>query len=194
MHISDTRSPALQLNPICNMKTALVLGVSLLGMVSSAAAAGAFDGLDSRITTTMAIRIAAVSESNDAPGWYTVQQIFANSFADSLKLPGRPAMPVQVNSTEAELVGDALLAGEYDAVLVLGERLPASLRGAKFASVRAVSQIGIPVKVFHLVVSNREASSRAVLHGAFESVTSSISFQEAVGRASATRVVADARR
>jgi hypothetical protein len=172
------------------MKTILCLSVSLIGLLASVAVASAVDQNATRVTTSRSLRVACVFNSGEAASWRVIQQAFAASMSANLGVPAGTAMPVKMIASRASRAADDLVEGKCDAVLVMSERLPSELLGDKFASVRAVSRVGIPVRVFHLVVLSVDPASTAALSSAFESATSSAVFQEVVGRTSAVHAVA----
>ncbi|MFT3784092.1 MAG: hypothetical protein QM790_18960 [Nibricoccus sp.] len=171
------------------MKTILASVMSLIGFVASVAVASAVDESASRITTSRSLSIASVRLDSDAP-WYVLQEAFSTSLQKSLGERGGVMMPIKMLSKDSSAAADALLNGECDAVLVIGEQLPAAFKGGKFFTLRAVSQIGVPAHVFHFILRNDDSSAKSVLTVAFERATSSAAFQDTVGRASAVRVVA----
>jgi hypothetical protein len=172
------------------MKSILCLSMTLIGMLASVATASAFEDNTSRVTTSRSLRVASVRVDDDAP-WYIMQQAFSTSMSACLAGKDLVAMPVKIDTLSASSSADALLNGQYDAVLVLGERVPSELRSNKFTSVRAVSQVGTPVRVFHFVLRSGDPAMNQTLITAFEKATASASFQDTIGRASAVRVVAN---
>jgi hypothetical protein len=172
------------------MKTFLCLSVSLIGLVTSVVTASAVDENASRITTSRSLRVASVCVLDENAHGYILQQAFSTSFAGCLSGRGKETMPVKMIAASASRAADDLMSGEFDAILVIGEQLPAVLKSNKFTSFRAVSQIGAPVHVFHLVLRNSDPAMQSALGAAFEQATSSVAFQETIGRAAAVRVVA----
>jgi hypothetical protein len=172
------------------MKTLLNVSLALIGLFASVGTASAVDENVARVTTSRALRVSCVRDVDDDAPWYIMQQAFATSMSACLAGKDMTAMPVRILPAHASNAADDLLNGECDAVLVMGEYLPSALRGAKFTSTRAVSQVGTPVRVFHLVLLNTDPVMQSTLSAAFEKATSSASFQDTIGRASAIRVVA----
>ena len=175
------------------MKTFLSVSFSLIGLFASVATAGAVDENAARVTTSRALRVACVRDANEDAPWYIMQQAFATSMSACLAGKDLNAMPVRILPAGASRAADDLINGECDAVLVIGEYLPSDLRGSSFTSTRAVSQMGTPVRVFHFVLRNAEPATQSTLTTAFEKATSSASFQDTIGRASAVHVVANNR-
>ena len=173
------------------MKTMLCLGVSLVGLLASVVTANAVDGNSARVTTSRALRVAAVNELGGNGPWYIFQEAFGASLSASLVEQGIKGMPVKMISASASHASDDLLSGECDAVLVLGERVPSDLRGSEFTSLRAVSQASTPVRVFYFVMRKDDVAMQASLSVAFEKATSSQSFQDTVKQASSVRVLAN---
>ncbi len=172
------------------MKTYLTLSVSLVGLFASAVAVCAADESAALVKTSRSLQVACVRSSSENAPWYIMQEAFVRSM--SVCLAGRDAnvMPIKIDVSNEDRASEALENAECDAVLVMGETLPAALRNKQFSSVRAVSVIGAPVRVFHFVTRNSDPAMQAVLSAAFEKATASASFQDTVGRASAVRVVA----
>lgn len=171
------------------MKSILCLSVSLIGMFASVATASASEEI-AHVSTSRALHVASVRDADTDAPWYIMQQAFATSLSACLASRDMVAMPVKMEPLNAEASAEALLNGSCDAVLVLGEQMPSELRRSQFSSVRAVSQVGTPVRVFHFVLRNGDPAMQAILTTAFEKATSSESFQDTIGRASAIRVVA----
>jgi hypothetical protein len=171
------------------MKSFLCLSLSLVGMFVSVATASASEE-KSRVTTSRALQVASVRDADSDAPWYIMQEAFATSMSACLASRDLVAMPVRIVTLKADASAEALLNGTCDAVLVMGERLPSELRSSQFTSVRAVSQVGTPVRVFHFVLRNSDPAMQATLTTAFEKATASATFQDTIGRASAIRVVA----
>lgn len=172
------------------MKTFLCFSVSLIGLLASVLCAAAVDDHAARVTTSRSLRVACVRDTSEDGSWYIMQQAFTTSLSDCLAGRDMTAMPVSILPANASRAAEDLISGECDAVLVLGEQLPSDLRNAKFTSLRAVSQIGTPVRYFHFVLSNSDPAMQATLAAAFEKATSAASFQDTIGRASVVHVVA----
>jgi len=172
------------------MKTFLSLSVALIGLLASVVSAAAVDENAVRITTSRSLRVACVREASEDGSWYIMQQAFSTSMSACLADRKMAAMPITIEPANAWRAADSLLNGGCDAVLVLGETLPADLRSEKFTSLRAVSQIGTPVRVFHFILRNNDPTMRDSLAAAFEKATSAASFQDTIGRASSVHVVA----
>lgn len=159
----------------------------LVGVFASVASASADVSV---VSASRALRVASVNATNDEAPFYVLQQAISLSLSESMKeMEGRP-MPVKLVNLDATSAAEELANGSCDAVVVLGETLPFTLRGKKFTSLRAVAQIGTPVRVFHFVLRTDDPAMTATLSSAFERATSSSSFQDTVGRASTMRVFA----
>ena len=172
------------------MKTFLRVSLPLIGLLASVATASAFDANATRVTASRSLRVDCVRDTNENTPWYVMQQAFATSMSACLAGKDMNAMPVRILSADASRAAADLIDGECDAVLVIGEYLPSALRSSRFSSVRAVSQVGTPVRVFHFVLRNTDPAMQATLSVAFEKATSSASFQDTIGRASAVHVIA----
>lgn len=169
------------------MKTVLPLCVILVGLLSSVASASADVSV---VSASSALRVASVNASNDEAPFFVLQQALSSSLAESMKqLEGR-AMPVKFINLDAASASEELDNGNCDAVVVLGEVLPVTLRGKKYVALRAVAQIGTPVRVFHFVMRRDDPAMTATLSAVFERATSSTLFQDTVGRASTMHVFA----
>jgi hypothetical protein len=187
-HISNTTERHNQCtHPKSSAMKTYSLCVLLIGLFTSVAAASADVSV---VSTSRALRVAAVNALEDNAPWYVLQEALSASLTASLSDQNSQAMPVKISLLDAAGAAKSLLNGDYDAVIVMGEQLPVYLRGNKFVSVKAVSQIGTPVRVFHFVMRNDDPAMISVLSSAFERATSSASFQETVGRAATMRVVA----
>jgi hypothetical protein len=170
------------------MKTILCLSASL-GLLASVVSAAAVDENATCVSTSHSLRVACVRDSSEDAPWYVMQQAFATSMSACLSEKDVSTMPVRVLSASPSRAAEDLSKGDCDAVLVMGEYLPSALRDDNFASTRAVTQVGVPVRVFHFVLRNNDAASLAILTAAFEKATASASFQDTIGRSSATHSV-----
>ena len=162
-----------------------------MGLLASAVTAAAVDENAARVSTSRSLRVACVRDSSEDAPWYVMQEAFATSLSACLAGRDMAAMPVKILPSSASRASEDLASGECDAVLVMGEYLPSDLRDNKFAVFRAVSQIGTPVRVFHFLLRSSDPAMQAALATAFEKATSSASFQDTIGRASAIHVVAN---
>jgi hypothetical protein len=194
MHISGKSIGSfLQIQRPKKMKSAFCLGVSLLGLLASVASVSAVE-TEARVVTSRALRIAAVRDDIPAANWYVVQHAFGTSMAESLATPGSAPMPVKVITvTSPNDAAHDLRNGKFDAILVMSERLPSELRRADLYSTKVVSEIGVPVRVFHLVIQAQDTAAVEALTSAFQKATSSVAFQDTVGRMGALKVFADSR-
>ncbi len=172
------------------MKTYLSLSVSLVSLFASAVAVCAADASAARVTTSRSLQVACVRDASENAPWYVMQQAFMTSMSACLAGRDMNAMSIKIVAANEARASESLENAECDAVLFMGETLPTAFRSQEFSSVRAVSVIGTPVRVFHFVTRNSDPAMQAVLSAAFEKATASASFQDTVGRASAVRVVA----
>lgn len=168
------------------MKT-IALSLILIGSFASVAVASADVSV---VSTSRALRVASVNILEENAPWYVLQQAFSSSLSENLPAFGGKAMPVKMSPMDSASAAEELQNGGCEAVIVLGEMLPVSFRGSKFVSFKAVSQIGTPVRVFHFVMRKDDPALVSTLSSAFERATSSDSFQDTVGRAATTRVIA----
>lgn len=143
-----------------------------------------------QVKVNRSLNLGTVRTLDSGAPWVVLQQNFVACYSKSLAGPDGKEMPVRVLGCDGSEAAEKLRAGECDAVFVLGEQLPYALKGSRFTATRAVSQIGSPVYVFYLVTRSGDSVASTTLIPAFEQATSSPGFQEAVGRASAVRVVA----
>ncbi len=155
----------------------------------SVAIANASDSV--RVHSSPHLRVLVVDGTKAGATRSKVHESFATSLSASLQRQcGGPVGVRVVDQSSDERAAADLSAGVYDAVLVFEENLPADLRTADFSSTQAVSQVGVPVRVFHLVVRNDDPSLSTMLTSAFADTVKAASFQDALGRSTAMRVVA----
>jgi hypothetical protein len=172
------------------MKTIFCVSFSLIGLIASAVTAVAVSETATRISTSRSLRVACVRDTSEDSPWYVMQQAFATSMSTCLAGKDMTAMPVKMATASATHAAEDLASNECDAVLFIGDSLPSALRDGGFVSLRAVSQIGTPVRVFYFVLRNDDPTMRTALTNAFEKATSSSTFQDTIGRASAMHIVA----
>ena len=172
------------------MKTVIFLSAFCSGGLSGPIELVAGDSGAVQVRVTRALNLGAVRTLDASAPWAVLQQSFVSSYSKSLAGSDGKSMPVRLVGCDGSAAADKLRDGECDAVFVVGDQLPYSLKSAKFTVTRAVSQIGSPVYVFYLVTRAGDSVAATTLIPAFEQATASAGFQESVGRASAVRVVA----
>jgi hypothetical protein len=172
------------------MKTIFCLNVFLMGLLASAVTSAAVEENAARVSTSRSLRVACVRDTGEDSPWYVMQQAFATSLSACLAGKDMTTMPVKMTPASASVASENLINNECDAILYIGDDLPSALRDERFVAFRAVSQIGTPVRVFHFMLRSNDPAMRAVLSKAFEKATSSASFQDTIGRASAMHIFA----
>ena len=144
-----------------------------------------------RVQSSPSLRVLVVDATKAGATRSLVHETFSASLSTSLQRQcGGPVGVRLIEQASSDRVAAELKAGNYDAALIFEETLPADLRTADFSSTQAVSQMGVPVRVFHLVVRNDDPSLSAMLTTAFADTLKATGFQEALGRSTAMRVVA----
>jgi hypothetical protein len=172
----------------CSMKISIGLALSLISLALGVTTAGATDSV--RVQSSRNLRVVIIDASKPSEARSRVHESFGLSLAASLQRPGA-SLPVliSVQADSAKVAAD-LMAGVYDAALIFENSLPGSVRSADFAAARGVSNVGVPVRVFHLVVRNDDASMVSTLTSAFAETVKAPRFQEALSRSVEIRVVA----
>ena len=171
------------------MKNHFSFALSLVSLFVGVAAAGAADSV--RVQSSRNLRVVVIDASKPGATRASVHESFAASLAASLQRQGGATLPVKLTE-EADLSKAAadLTAGAYDAALVFENGLPSAFSSPDFAVSRGVANVGVPVRVFHLVVRKNDASLVAMLTAAFGETVKAPRFQEALSRSVAIRVVA----
>lgn len=171
------------------MNTKLRSGLMLASLFLGVVIANASDSV--RVQSSTHLRVLVVDSTKAGTTRSLVHETFATSLSASLQRQcGGPVGVRIVDQASSDRVAADLSAGVYDAALVFEETLPAALRSSEFSSTEAVSQMGVPVRVFHLVVRKDDPSLATMLTSAFKDTLKVASFQEALGRSTAMRVVA----
>ncbi|MEO7412620.1 MAG: hypothetical protein ABIZ81_04625 [Opitutaceae bacterium] len=171
------------------MKTPLRFVLSLISLsLGVTAAAGPAESV--RVQSSRNLRVVIVDASKPGEARSAVHETFAMSLATSLQRPGA-SLPVKITEeSDAAKAAADLNSGAYDAALIFENNLPSTVRSADFAVARGVSDVGVPVRVFHLVLKNNDATMVSTLTSAFGETVKSPRFQEALSRSVAVRVVA----
>jgi hypothetical protein len=166
-------------------------GLAIFSLFFGVAAANASELV--RVKSSRSLRVAVVDGSKQNATRKSVHEAFASSLAASIQRHGAPLAVKLSDQSSPSNVAEKLASGAYDAVLIFENSLPASLTGARFSSTRGVAQVGIPVRVFHLVVRNGDAGLMTAVNLAFDETVKAAHFQEALSRSAAIRVVANTR-
>lgn len=143
-----------------------------------------------RVKSSRHLRVAVIDASKPNAARAAVHEAFASSLGSSLQRLGAPLAVKLTEQTDATKVAADLTAGVYDAALVFENTVPTALGVAEFSAMRGVSLVGVPVRIFHLVVRNEDARMTAMLNSAFSDTLKTDVFQEALSRSTAIRVVA----
>ncbi len=173
------------------MKTNLRLGLSLVSLFVGVASASA-SSESVRVESSSHLRVLGIDASKRDAARASVHETFAASLAASLQrqLGGAPIGVRLIEQTDTSRAAADLSAGSYDAALVFDATLSPELRNPSFSVTRGVSQVGVPVRIFHLVVNKDDPSLVTMLTAAFGETVKAPRFQEALSRSVAVKVVA----
>lgn len=158
--------------------------------VSVAAADSASE--DVKVQASSDLRVAVVDTTRPSPDRAGVHDAFASVFGASMSKRCGGPVTVKVTEVDAFRLAFELKAGMYDAAFVIGDNVPQVLRNGNFNIMRAVSEVGSPARVFHMIVPTEDPSLEKMISASFPETLSSPKFQEAVSRAVAIHVNADA--
>lgn len=175
-----------------HMKTKLSLGVSLLSFFIGVSAVNASDSV--RVQSSRSLRVVVIDHSKADATRAAVHDAFAASLSASLGRQGSALGVKTTTEANAEKAAAELSAGNYDAALVFENVLPAPFRTSEFASSRGLSEVGVPVRIFHLVLLKGDEAMVASLTSAFGDTLKATLFQDALSRSVAIRVVASSSR
>lgn len=170
------------------MNTKFQSGLMVLSLFIGVAAASASDSVS--VKSSRSLRVVVIDASKQDAARASVHEAFASSLAASIQRQGAPLAVKLTDQTDATKVAADLTSGAYDAALVFENAVPAPLSASGFSATRGVSQVGVPVRVFHLIVRNDDAGLMAMLNSAFSDTVKAVRFQEALSRSTAIRVVA----
>jgi hypothetical protein len=164
-------------------------GLVFLSLFVGVASASAADSVRVKSSGRF-LRVVVIDATKPDASRVSVHETFASSLAASMQRQGVPFGVKLSEDTDAAKVAADLTAGAYDAALVFENIVPAALSTPNFVASRGISQVGVPVRIFHLVVRNNDAGLVAMLNTAFSDTVKAPHFQEALSRSTAIRVVA----
>jgi hypothetical protein len=171
------------------MKTNLRLALCFVSFLVGAGAANAADSV--RVQASTHLRVAVVDASKRDATRSSVHEAFAASLSASLQRQlGGPVGVRMIEQADITKAAADLDAGACDAALVFEATLPIEMRTAGFSVMRGVSEVGVPVRIFHLVVNKGDPSLVNLLTSAFNDTLKAARFQEALTRSVAIKVVA----
>jgi hypothetical protein len=172
------------------MNTNLRSGLMIASLFLGVAMANASDSV--HVSSSTHLRVLVVDATKPGATRSLVHETFATGISASLQRQcGGPVGVRIVDQTSSDRAAADLSAGAYDAALIFEDTLPADLRTSDFSSTQAVSQVGVPARVFHLVVRNDDPALSTMLTAAFNETLKASSFQDALGRSTALHVVAN---
>lgn len=174
------------------MNAKISFGLVFLSLFLGVATASASDSVRVKSSSRF-LRVVVIDATKADAARASVHEAFATSLAASMQRQGVPFGVKLAEETDAAKAAADLTAGAYDAALVFENIVPAALSTADFSSTRGISQVGVPVRVFHLVVRKNDAGLASALNAAFNDTVKAVRFQEALSRSTAIRVVASNR-
>lgn len=145
-----------------------------------------------KVQASSDLRVAVLDLSRPGPDRAAVHKAFAASLGQSMSKQCGGPVGVKVTEVDSMRLVVDLTSGAYDAAFIIGDTLPVALRKGNFEVIRAVSEVGSPARVFHMVVPTEDPGLQKMIVAAVPEVLSSPKFQEAVSRSVAIRVNADA--
>jgi len=138
-------------------------------------------------------RVAVVSADKPDAERRAVQDAMGSSLATSLSRQCNGKVNVRMVPCDVTRSLAELSTGDFDAILFIGETLPAVYRKPEFATSRAVSEIGVPIQIFHLVVRSDDPSLTKMASTAFENAMVSPLFLQVLTHAASMKVSANTR-
>lgn len=120
-----------------------------------------------------------------------LHEAFAKSFAATMGKQCGGKVNVKLTEADPFRIGFELKNGMYDAVLVVGSNLPSALRLGDFEVLRAVSEVGVPAKVFQMVIPGEDPGLQRMIAASFPDALANTKFKSAVSEAVAIKINAD---
>lgn len=158
--------------------------------LNASAADSASDNV--KVQASSDLRVAVLDTSRPGTDRASVHEAFAATLGATMSKQCGGPVNVKITEVDAFRLSFDLKAGVYDAAFVIGDSVPPILRKGNFEILRAVSEVGIPARVFHLIVPTDDPGLQKMISASFPEALASAKFQEAVSRAVAVRVNADA--
>ena len=173
------------------MKTLLSYALPVLAVLLSVASASASEKV--QVQASPDFRVAVVATEKPDADRRAVQDAMGASLAASLSRQCNGKVNVKMVDTDLNRGLTELSSGSFDAVLYIGETLPTAFHKPEFATSRAVSEIGVPIQIFHLVVRSEDPLLTKMASSAFESAMVSPRFLEVLTHAASMKVSANTR-
>jgi hypothetical protein len=145
-----------------------------------------------KVQASSDLRVAVLDTSRPGTDQSSVHEAFANSLSISMSKQCGGAVNVKVTQVDSFRLAFELKAGMYDAAFVVGNNIPATLKKGDFEILRAVSEVGVPARVFHMVVPTTDPGLQKMITASFPEALSSAKFQEAYAHSVAVKINADA--
>jgi len=145
-----------------------------------------------KVQASSDLRVAVLDVSRPGTDQTPVHEAFANSLSISMSKQCGGAVNVKVTQVDAFRLAFELKAGMYDAAFVVGNNVPAQLKKGDFEILRAMSDVGAPARVFHMVVPTSDPSLQKMISASFPEALAAPKFQEAYAHSVAVKINADA--
>lgn len=158
--------------------------------VAASAADSASDNV--KVQASSDLRVAVLDTSRPSPDRAAVHEAFAASLGATMSKQCGGPVNVKVTEVDAFRLSFDLKAGVYDAAFVIGDGVPQVLRKGNFEIIRAVSDVSSPARVFHMIVPTDDPGLQKMISSSFAEALTASKFQEAMARAVAIHVNADA--
>jgi hypothetical protein len=150
------------------------------------------DASELKVQASSDLRVAILDTTRSGNDRTSVHEAFAASLSAAMSKECGGTVNVKVTEVDAFRLSFDLKAGMYDAAFVVGSNVPAVLKKGDYEILRAVSDVGAPGRVFHMIVPTEDAGLQKMIVASFPQALSAPKFQEAVTRAFAVKINADA--
>lgn len=147
---------------------------------------------DVKVQASSDLRVAVLDTTRPGPDRAAVHEAFAATLGATMSKQCGGPVNVKVTEVDAFRLSFDLKAGVYDAAFVIGDSVPQVLRKGNFEIIRAVSDVSGPSRAFHMVVPTEDPGLQKMISSSFSEALTSSKFTQAMNRALAIHVNADA--
>ena len=160
------------------MKTNIYARIAGLFLAVSVASASASDKVSVQASRDLQV---AVIDSGSKESRAAVHPALASSFSAGMTHEFKAPVQVKLKLADASRAAKELRAGNYDAVIVIGNSVPSVLLKEGFTVLKATdARSGSLSKTFYLLARTEDASMNQVVGVAFDHAMKSANFQEAL--------------
>ena len=135
-----------------------------------------------QVASSRAMRLAIIDDGSRGPVVDQMHQAFSDSLAFEVSQRCKAPVPMKQSTPDAQKASFGLTNGVYDAVIVVGAKLPATMVHSDCRILKATPISGDPKRVLWMIIRADDPGLTAMLEAAFPGTLKEAFFQKALAR------------